>query len=518
MSKISTLSNVNINVLNSTLINPITPNKMGNILTEIINLIPDGGLSNANIVEKTRDEVHVLMTENSLIPGTLYKITGFYKNKTAGSYPMASVLYDDGNNLGTTIYLLAITNNSLSSSGYGEFYNPAYYDITTYNELNGYGLYGIWDGDNPDISKIPTYQINQVCFWGNYAWRNKTGNIGGAIDICNLDPTNWEKLPYSNPNYYDKVIDIIEVDYLRDYMTGRKNIENNIEVISSSSLQMWNIGTTNFHPISVMAWGLYSRIADLDEGGTNGLDNEIGGLYNVSVINSYAETVSFKGVGFYDVEVHSSSEVYNNYFGKSTYFSQNYLKNWSRFKGNVMNENSNIYENILNSSRMIDNILSYNSYIQSNVLNESYITSNTSFSFIERNTLGIGSSIDSNNVNIISYNTLSDSYIQGNFGPGGINYNYLTKSYISYVNMPSYFEKNTLSNSTININNVMSVNISYLDASNVYVSGDYSTFSALYLSNVRYMYSRPDGGIRIRYYGNNDSLVVESMSVPTAVL
>jgi hypothetical protein len=84
--------------------------------------------------------------------------------------------------------------------------------------------------------------------------------------------------------------------------------------------------------------------------------------------------------------------------------------------------------------------------------------------------------------------------------------------------MPSYFEKNTLSNSTININNVMSVNISYLDASNVYVSGDYSTFSALYLSNVRYMYSRPDGGIRIRYYGNNDSLVVESMSVPTAVL
>lgn len=48
---------------------------------------------------------------------------------------------------------------------------------------NGMGLYGIWDGDNPNSQDIPTYQVDQVAFWGGYAWKNLTGSIGEDLNV-----------------------------------------------------------------------------------------------------------------------------------------------------------------------------------------------------------------------------------------------------------------------------------------------------------------------------------------------
>jgi hypothetical protein len=48
-----------------------------------------------------------------------------YKNKTQtySSFPMADILYDDGTNAGTTIFIQALSTNTLSTQGIGEFYN-----------------------------------------------------------------------------------------------------------------------------------------------------------------------------------------------------------------------------------------------------------------------------------------------------------------------------------------------------------------------------------------------------------
>jgi hypothetical protein len=43
---------------------------------------------------------------------------------------MADILYDDGTNAGTTIFIQALSTNTLSTQGIGEFYK--YYDISTY--------------------------------------------------------------------------------------------------------------------------------------------------------------------------------------------------------------------------------------------------------------------------------------------------------------------------------------------------------------------------------------------------
>lgn len=72
------------------------------------------------LVDITRPEFMVLKNSNSLVPGTIYKVSGCHKNSSF------TILYDDGTDSGTTLYLTALTTNTIANSGYGEFYNPKY--------------------------------------------------------------------------------------------------------------------------------------------------------------------------------------------------------------------------------------------------------------------------------------------------------------------------------------------------------------------------------------------------------
>lgn len=71
----------------------------------------------------TYDEALILIEESKVKPGTLYRITGVHKNKAEVTIP---VLYDDGTNSGTTIYVFGLTSTEFSTEGWGEFYNPRY--------------------------------------------------------------------------------------------------------------------------------------------------------------------------------------------------------------------------------------------------------------------------------------------------------------------------------------------------------------------------------------------------------
>jgi hypothetical protein len=84
---------------------------------------------------------------------------------------MPNVLYDDGTNAGTTIIIQAVASNLLSSQGIGEFYNPKYYDTTTYSDV----IVGT-DIATPTafmvfgmviilFTSIPSYSVGQVVFW-----------------------------------------------------------------------------------------------------------------------------------------------------------------------------------------------------------------------------------------------------------------------------------------------------------------------------------------------------------------
>lgn len=76
----------------------------------------------------TYEEALLLVANNGVRSGVLYRISGVHKNKTEVTIP---VLYDDGTNSGTTIYVWGLSSNEFSSEGWGEFYNPRY-DQTNY--------------------------------------------------------------------------------------------------------------------------------------------------------------------------------------------------------------------------------------------------------------------------------------------------------------------------------------------------------------------------------------------------
>jgi hypothetical protein len=80
----------------------------------------------------TYETAVTLVNQKRLKPGTLYRISTVHKNKVDVTVP---VLYDDGTNPGTVIYLTALTTSEFSTEGWGEFYNPKY-DQTNYGSLD----------------------------------------------------------------------------------------------------------------------------------------------------------------------------------------------------------------------------------------------------------------------------------------------------------------------------------------------------------------------------------------------
>ncbi len=379
-------------------------------------------LTSGGVIVTNYPEVVALMSSGSLVKGATYKIGGFNKNMPIGPLNpngyLPEVLYDDGTNSGITIIMQALTGSELATSGYGEFYNPKYGDETTYNNTDGTGLYRIWDGNNPDPLNVPAYQVDDVVFWGGYAWKNLLGNVGSAVDVFNLDPTEWEKLPYSNSTWYELVVDEIKVDWNNGILVERYNPENQIRVAFNADQYNWYMGFSNFtstssSPISAMAWGLYSKITPEQ------LNGDFYGISNINVINSWCETVSFKGVGFLNIQMNDSI-MNDNYIGKNCFIETQKLYNYSIISNNTLDNSSsnnntldggNIYNNLLDDSSINNNTLD-NSIILNSLLDSSSIYKNKlDDSSINNNTLDNSSTIDNN--------TLDSSNINDNTLDGG---------------------------------------------------------------------------------------------------
>jgi hypothetical protein len=423
--------------------------------------------------EITSADIETLITSNELVPGATYKVTGFNKNMPDGSPEnpngyLPEVLYDDGTDSGVTIYIKALTTDTLSSSGYGEFYNPKYGDGATYDNTDGTGLYGIWDGDNPDPLEVPAYTVDQVVYWGGYAWKNLTGNVGNAEDEITLNSADWEKLPYSNTDHYEKVIDEVKIDWSNKIVIGRTNVENQITVEFATDLFWWQ-GYYNFdnnlitNPISMMGWGIYSKITP------EGEDNEIYGIIGVKVINSLLTLVNFKGVDASTLDLSFSSYAFSNYIGKNTYMYNFSMISYSGFQSNIFKdsliENTNFSAGSANGNEFIISSFSNNeiikSFIGSNIIEDGSISNNIleNNSAIENNTI-LGSI--SNNIiksSNINSNTINGGSISSNIltRSQGIARNTITSGSISsnILKINANISDNTLTNSSISDNNVL---------------------------------------------------------------
>jgi hypothetical protein len=255
----------------------------------------------------TITEVNTLILTSTLIPGTLYEISGVHPT-----------LYDDGTTSGTTIFLTALTNNKLTIDGQGIFYNPKYTTTPTQNIwenawiLSVNNIVGIFEpnepitanngavgvlvvsinsgyvfvtnptgwgigvtsltGDNSgatadvlNTEARSTFDIGDKRIWGGYVWENVTGLNGSPIDDLNLD-NNWSKVAYNEVDY-NKVLDIIKYDINNDFIFHREDNEYNVVSLSTYN----NIGTS----ISLFQWGNSVNFGTLQGTGYNIIETSI---------------------------------------------------------------------------------------------------------------------------------------------------------------------------------------------------------------------------------------------------
>lgn len=520
------------------------------------------------IVEMTLPAFKNLKGDNNLVPGQLYKITGCHKNPMEGVYKDIP-LYDDGTNSGITLYLRALTNNTISNSGYGEFYNPLYQSNSLYDEESLNGAWGIFD-----IDRI--YSLGDRAIWGGYVWENISGyNSGPTNNSFELDVSYWVKLEYDN-TVYRKVIDYIEYDIDNDWIVRRRDEIGEIDVTYSLRCLNENLDVSLRHPIAAMQWGNYNYPPASVKFGTCSIQVNNSSYYNcinfkgwlnsgiICTNNSRIfKSLYLKYSGLSNLKIDNSSiealnlniqsRIEDNIFF-NTSFNGNYIKN--TVVANNIFEGANIDGNYLEDSYMENNKV-FKSSISNNVLSMSFISNNilTNNSEINNNTMDMLSSMmENNNLNAsiiasnsfqtdecsirsnvmhnsimsgcmigieaksdIIHNCMYNSYIQNcELSEGSIKSNEMYDSLILYalLNYGSIISYNNMVVSKLNLLNtggISSKQLQYTTYRNTVVDENLSLSTIIYYDSIttpKEIYTRPDGMKRMKYYDDNDNLVI----------
>ena len=421
------------------------------------NKFVSGDISVTNLLTLTLSQFQTAVTNATLEPGKVYKITGVHKNKP-GFY--IETLYDDGTNSGITIYLTALSSNTFTNSGYGEFYNPIYQPVDNYDNTDKTGLWGIWDTS-------VTYVAGDRTIWGGYMWESVAGGDGTSVSDFELS-SEWEKLPYSDTSAYNKVIDYIEYDFDNDFITRRRDEVGAIDVeykLRNAYIEEWdNYG----HPIAIMQWGNYGETADIDiyyYPGTSHITVSGESIFNC---------INFKGKSNSLNKISGYSKIYDNVFNKKSQIINNTLTSNSAIYNNTLTSNSYIYNNTLTSNSAIyNNTLTSNSAIYNNTL-----TSNSAINF---NTLTSNSAIYNN--------TLTSN--------SAINFNTLTSSTF-----------NTAYSGTLSSKTIQKTDFDNIDTGGV----DFSSATNIFQSYSKKLYTRADGTKRLLYYNNSDTPTIVNIN------
>jgi len=482
---------------------------------------------------KSKAEIDALITANELVAGALYEITGVHPT-----------LYDDGTTSGTTIYLRAISGNQLEVQGMGKFFNPKYnksvdgfgiWDNKMYGTLsNVVGVFdylnkelvtadnsatgliladgmiqwlsGDWSaalsitgsvsGATADVTGFvtPSYSIANKVIWGGYSWTNVNGNVGTSTDVLNLD-SEWSKNPYDTTNY-NVAYDVIEYDYANDFIVRRYNKEANIDVKCSKAQYDFFVGINglSFHAISVQQWGNNYDLLTYK------------GQFNIICNGGYNESVNFSGSGQYYLTFESGSYQGNITFGNNSY--QGYLTFGSGSSQSNLTFGS--------GSGQTNLTFGNNSYQANLTFGSGSGQTNLTFgnnSYQANLTFGSGSYQS----NLTFGNNSYQANLTFGSGSGQSNLTFGNNSYQANLTFGSGLYQGDItfgSGSQLDYNSqVISSNMQYItfNTKNVTVP-DLSAATLIFDGNVKEVYQRPDGALKIRYYDNSDALVIADIA------
>ena len=358
--------------------------------------------SEINIINKSLEDVTILLNDNQLVQGVTYKIDGVDKD-----------LYGFGNGKGTTIFLIALEKGKLDTDGVGIFYNPKYHQSTP-----GFGIWDLYSSYNPD----------DIVIWGGYVWKNNNGNSGSAISEYELD-AEWELINYNDQDY-NIVYDRIKYDFINNKIIYRN--EGNINEVSFNTydIRKFDVDFIGYTPIKSFQWG---NTFTWDSGSGDYI-----GIGNQRITNSYNENINFRGQCQYDITLDNYSYMYgliatptilpgspilckislnnsrmiNSYFLNNSKLENITLNNRSSILGLDLTTNTVISNITLNNEASIFNLISDNSSFFNFSLNNSSSISNTEAyycifnTYVLDNTSTISSCVFNN---VENYNNLYDN-------------------------------------------------------------------------------------------------------------
>ena len=317
---------------------------------------------------------------------------------------------------------------------------------------NSTSITGNYSGAFVNISNINimSSNIGDKAIWGGYHWSNITGNIGYNYDDLQLS-LDWVKILYSE-NDYNKSIDIIEYDYDNDWIARRYDPIGNIDV-KMRYMQ---------DSMSAIPYMMFGNVND----GIDGI-----GLSDIYVNNGVCYMINFTGMYASGISVTSNSSMAGNTFNYGIRIEDISLSSHSTLISN------SFFDNISNVKLVV-------SEISNNQFNSSISNVNMNVSRFSLN------SIDSE----VSYLTMYDDSVIEDIKVNG-RFSYIT------MNKASLFIGSVLSQmfgiTFAPFSRIQSVNLA----------------SDMIITNIICeVYTRPDDVTKIRYWNNDDNLVVADIT------
>ena len=336
----------------------------------------------------------------------------------------------------------------------------------------------------------PAYSVGQKVIWGGYSWTNVNGNIGASVDVLNLN-AEWTKNVYDTTNY-NIAYDVIEYDYANDMIIRRFEKESNVDVKCSKAqydIFVDNNGLT-YHSISVQQFGNEYNIL------------EYKGQLNIDVNNGYNECINFSGVNQQNLTFGSGASQVNLTFGSGA--NQNNLTfgrgayqvnlTFGRGAGQInltFGGNAYQYNLTFGSGANQQNLTFGRGAYQYNLTfgSGAYQYNLTFCSGANQQNLTFGRGAYQYNISFGS-----NAYQQ--------NLTFGSNAYQAYLN----FAENTnldYNNQTINSN------IEYVSFRTKYITvPNLSAATYIYDGNIKEVYQRPDGALKLKFYDNSDALQI----------
>jgi hypothetical protein len=255
----------------------------------------------------------------------------------------------------------AAIGQNTSVQGIGLFLNADYQDVGNYSGVTGFGTWlDIWYANYPG-----SVSIGDVVIWNNNHYKNLTGTYFNGLTGPNADPVNWQLLAKSTTTGYIKATDLVYYNVNTNTVNTRiDNVGNEVEFF---------INSKGNNSLLVFQWGKSTTTGNKVKGESicYNANNYLAFNNNTFSSGSYGDFVAY-GIGViayntvtgleteFSVRFEVNGPVLSNTITNNSRMEIANIPNGATIKYNTLQEESEIYIELLTKSGLTPTDIQYN--------------------------------------------------------------------------------------------------------------------------------------------------------------